>query len=98
MNNILQIIGVLMAGISLGLFFFGGLWYTIKKAVTSKIPALWFLGSLIIRVSVTLLGFYMVASINLQSLLICTAGFVIARFIISQVTKQKIVEPSKSAI
>jgi F1F0 ATPase subunit 2 len=98
MNDILQIIGVFIAGFAIGTFFFGGLWFTIKKAVSSKIPALWFFGSFIVRVSITLLGFYYVAAGNLQSLLICTLGFVIARIVVSQVTKptsEKTVEPFK---
>lgn len=89
MNNIVQIVVVFLAGIAIGIFFFGGLWFTIKKAMPSKIPALWFSGSFILRISVTLLGFYFVAAGNVQSLLSCTFGFIISRFIVSYLTKQK---------
>ena len=36
----------------LGAFFFGGLWWTVQKGVTSETPALWFLGSLLLRTGV----------------------------------------------
>lgn len=42
MNEILHIILTLVAGIALGLFFFGGLWYTVKKVVNTKTPSIWF--------------------------------------------------------
>ena len=41
-----------VAGIGLGLLFFGGLWLTVKIATNSEIPALWFFGSFIFFVLV----------------------------------------------
>ena len=38
-----------VAGALLGALFFGGLWWTIQKAITSGQPAIWFLGSLLAR-------------------------------------------------
>jgi len=32
----------LAAGLVLGAIFFGGLWWTVRKGVSSKYPALWF--------------------------------------------------------
>ena len=37
------------AGALLGVFFFGGLWWTVQKGVASERPAFWFLGSLLVR-------------------------------------------------
>jgi F1F0 ATPase subunit 2 len=76
-----------IAGLALGALFFGGLWLTVKKAVTSKIPAFWFFSSFLIRVSVTLSGFYYIAHGNWQRLLVCVFGFILARFIITYITK-----------
>ena len=45
----------------LGAIFFGGLWWTVRKGVASRRPALWFLGSLLLRTSIALAGFYVVA-------------------------------------
>jgi F1F0 ATPase subunit 2 len=38
------------AGVLLGAFFFGGLWWTVRRGLSSKRPAFWFLGSLLLRV------------------------------------------------
>ena len=47
----------LVAGVLLGAIFFGGLWWTVRKGVSSKRPALWFFGSLLLRTSIVLAGF-----------------------------------------
>ncbi len=39
MNETLLLIVALIAGIALGIIFFAGLWLTVKKAVTAKVPA-----------------------------------------------------------
>ena len=87
MNDILYMITALVCGIVLGALYFGGLWFTVKKAVTSKIPALWFLASFLFRVNITLLGFYYMSQNNWQRLLICLIGFIAARYIVIQLTK-----------
>jgi len=72
----------LLAGILLGAFFFGGLWWTVQKGVTSERPALWFLGSLLLRTSIVLAGFYFVVQGHWSRLLVCLLGFLIARVIL----------------
>ena len=47
----------LAAGVLLGAIFFGGLWLTVRKGVSSKQPALWFFGSLLLRMSIVLSWF-----------------------------------------
>ena len=71
-----------MAGAALGVVFFGGLWWTVRKAVTSGQPALWFFGSVLLRMAVALAGFYFVSDGHWERLLACLLGFVIARFIL----------------
>ena len=68
-----------IAGASLGALFFGGLWWTVQKGVSSESPALWFLGSVLLRTSVVLGGFYFVAQAHWSKLAACLLGFVIAR-------------------
>ena len=87
MNDIVYMILAFIEGLLLGTIFFGGLWFTVRKLVTSKIPALWFLGSFILRISITLIGFYYISSGSWQRLLICVAGFIIARFAVIHFTK-----------
>ncbi len=50
----------LAAGLLLGAFFFGGLWWTVTRGVSSQRPALWFFASMLLRMSLTLAGFYFV--------------------------------------
>jgi len=89
MNEILYMVLVFIAGLILGTLFFGGLWFTVKKAVDSKAPTIWFFVSSLLRIGITLTGFYFIADGNFKRLLICLFGFVIARFIITRITKPK---------
>jgi F1F0 ATPase subunit 2 len=89
MNEILFMVLAFMAGIILGIIFFYGLWLTVKKAVTAKIPALWFSGSIVIRTAIILIGFYYISQGNWQRLLVCLLGFITARHIVKRFTSQK---------
>jgi F1F0 ATPase subunit 2 len=71
-----------VAGAMLGAFFFGGLWWTIQKGVTSEWPAFWFLGSLLLRTGLILAGFYFVSQGHWSRLIACLVGFLIARVIV----------------
>ena len=87
MNDIVYMILAFIVGLLLGTIFFGGLWVTVRKLATSKMPALWFLGSFFLRVSITLIGFYYISSGSWQRLLICVAGFITARYSVIYFTK-----------
>lgn len=79
MNEITSLSLVLLAGVAFGLFFYGGLWWTIQKGVISKVPALWFLVSGVLRTMVVLTGFYYIGSGSWKKMLTCFLGFLIAR-------------------
>ncbi len=89
MNEILSMIIALLTGIALGFLFFGGLWFTVKKAIESKIPALWFLGSFVLRMGIVLAGFYIVIQADNNWLigLIGLSGFVVARYFVLRLTR-----------
>jgi F1F0 ATPase subunit 2 len=89
MNETIYIILIFICGIILGIIFFGGLWFTVKKVVTSKIPGLLFIISFIFRTGIVLLGFYYLAAGNFKNMIACLIGFIIARFIIKQSTKSE---------
>jgi F1F0 ATPase subunit 2 len=72
------------AGVFLGAFFFGGLWWTVRRGVSSKRPARLFLGSLLLRTGITVAGFYFVSGGHWQQLLACLLGFTLARFIVTR--------------
>ena len=56
MNEVLVLATALAAGLLLGAFFFGGLWWTVRRGVSSPRPALWFFGSMLLRMSVDPVG------------------------------------------
>ena len=87
MNEPLILAGDLFAGILLGTFFFGGLWWTIQKGVSSKRSALLFFVSLLLRTSIAVAGFYFIARGYWVRLLVCLVGFVIARLIVTRLTR-----------
>jgi F1F0 ATPase subunit 2 len=82
------------AGLIMGAIFFGGLWWTVRKGVSSKRPALWFLGSLLLRTGVVVAGFYVVSDGHWQRLLACLFGFTVARFIVTWLTPPPIAAPN----
>ena len=86
MNETLMLVLAWAAGVGLGAVFFGGLWWTVRKGVSSKQPALWFFGSLLLRMSIALAGFYFVSGGHWERLLLCLLGFVVARFIVTRLT------------
>jgi F1F0 ATPase subunit 2 len=87
MREILLMLMAFLTGIILGTLFFGGLWFTVKKAVLAKMPAIWFFVSLFLRLSITLIGFYYISQGSWKRLLICVFGFVAARFFVIHLTK-----------
>ena len=78
------------------MFFFAGLWWTVRKLESSKHVALLFLGSMILRTSVVMLGFYFILGDNWQRLLAGLLGFIIARIIVTRFTR--IAEQSENTI
>lgn len=77
----------LVTGVLLGAMFFGGLWWTVQKGVSSTRPALWFFGSLLLRTSLALAGFFFITRGHWQRLLICLLGFVMARLLVMWLTR-----------
>jgi F1F0 ATPase subunit 2 len=86
MNENLILVPAWVAGVVLGAIFFGGLWWTVRKGVSSRQPALLFFGSLLLRISIALVGFYFVSDGHWDRLLACLFGFVMARFIVTRLT------------
>ncbi len=87
MNDVGALSVVLMGGVLLGAFFFGGLWWTVQKGLTSKSPVWWFFGSTLLRVSFAVAGFYFIARGDWRKLLVCLLGFIIARVVVTRFTR-----------
>jgi F1F0 ATPase subunit 2 len=87
MNEIFTMVPALVAGMLLGAVFFGGLWWTVQKGVSSTQPALWFFGSLLLRTTITLAGFSVISNGHWEKLLVCLLGFTIARPMVTRLTR-----------
>ena len=83
MNDMLTFAAAFGAGAVIGAIFFGGLWWTVRRGVSSDRPAIWFLGSWLVRMGIALAGFYFVSGGHWDRLLACLVGFVVARFLVT---------------
>ena len=88
MNDFLILALELVAGLLLGAFFFGGLWWTVRKGVKSERVVLWFFGSMLLRTGVIMLGFYLLLGDSWQRMLAGLFGFFIARLIVIRLTRE----------
>jgi F1F0 ATPase subunit 2 len=87
MNEALSIALASLAGGSLGAIFFGGLWWTIRRSLSSRSPATLYLGSMLLRTFVTVAGIYFISRDDGRRLLACTLGFLIARIVATRIVR-----------
>lgn len=97
MNEALILALAGMAGAGLGLMFFGGLWWTLRRGLVSPRPALWLLGGLLLRSGLVLAGFYAVSDGHWERLLACLLGFAIARSAVTRLAGPPLESPLPSA-
>lgn len=81
MDKIEILLLAMAAGGLLGSMFFSGLWWTVKKGLSSKQPARLYLGSLLLRSVLAVYGFYFVSDGHWQRLLPCLFGFIVVRYL-----------------
>ena len=87
MIKTLKLVAAGVGGGALGAIFFGGLWWTVRRGVLSAHPVLWFLGSLLLRMAVVLVGFYFVGQGDWKRLVACLVGFVLARLVVMTLSR-----------
>ena len=78
-----------LAGMVLGAIFYGGLWWTVRRGLSARIPALWFGCSLLLRLGLVAAGFHLVGAGDWQRLLSCLIGFMLARIPVRVVTAKR---------
>jgi F1F0 ATPase subunit 2 len=78
----------LLSGALLGVIFFGGLWWTVRRGLLSPVPVVWFSASSLIRTAVALEGFFVVSHGEWQRLLACLLGFLLARIAVMHVSRK----------
>ncbi|MBU4509756.1 ATP synthase subunit I [bacterium] len=81
----------LLIGLGLGLFYFGGLWLTIKNMNQVRSPIILTLGSYILRIAaVFLVLIYVARQGEWGNILILLVGFIASRIFLSRmIGKQK---------
>jgi len=87
MTEALSLVLALVGGVLLGAIFFGGLCWTVRMGVSSRQPALLFFGSLMLRTSIALSGFFFIGRGHWERLLVSLLGFVIARLLVTRFTR-----------
>ena len=89
MNEPSSLAFALAAGALLGAMFYGGLWWTVRRGVSSGRAALWFLGSMALRTGLALSGFYLVSGGDWRRLLLSLLGFFMARLAVTWLTRPR---------
>jgi F1F0 ATPase subunit 2 len=87
MTEAFALVRATAVGALLGGLFFGGLWQTVRRAVLRKQPALWFLGSMLLRTAVTLIGFYVLSRGRPAWLGVSLLGFVGAQLVTTRLAR-----------
>ncbi len=75
-------------GVAVGVFYFTGLWLTIRRLSTSRLPWLLAISSFLLRLSVLTVTFFMVTNGRLENIFSCLAGFLAVRMVaVSRATR-----------
>lgn len=85
-DMLISLVPALIGGSLIGLFFFGGLWWTVRRLPAAERPALFFLTSFVVRSLVTLVAFFVVAAGDWRRVLAAALGFLIARVLLVQLS------------
>ena len=88
MSDLVHIVLATLFGAILGVIFFGGLLWTIQRALRSQSPAHIFVVSYFVRFAVVIAGFWWMTSSHWESILACFCAFVATRFFFTRLTKR----------
>lgn len=97
-SGLLILAMALLGGGILGGLFFGGLWWTVQKSLQSAHAGAWFFTSSVLRISLAVVGIYLITYGEWPRLLACLVGFVAARFIIIWLAPHHSDQTNKSGI
>lgn len=87
MAESMTLMPALLEGCLLGFFFFGGLWWTVRKGIKAERVAFYFIASMLLRTGVVMLGFYLLMGDSWLKMLVGLLGFSLARMIVLRRTK-----------
>lgn len=75
------------AGVVLGAVFFGGLWWTVRRAVSSRWVVPWFFASMLLRTVLVVAGLYWACGGDWRRWLAGLLGFTLARLVVTRLTR-----------
>jgi len=84
MDNLLLLPG----GLALGLAFYGGLWWTVRRGLSLANPAPLFAASLLLRLTLAVGGLWLLAAGDWRRLLLALLAFMLARPLIARLLPQ----------
>lgn len=79
--NIPLLLLMLVAGTIIGAGYFGGLWFTLQRMTNDRNGALWLIASFLLRSSMTMAAFWLLAAGEWQRILALALGFITIRFL-----------------
>lgn len=98
MSDVIALAAGLVAGVVLGMVFFGGLWWTTQRLATSSRPGLLLTVSLLVRVVVLVAGLFGLARIGGGPLLLAALGLVCVRVVLVRLAMRgRLPQPATSA-
>ena len=71
-------------GVILGIFYFGGLWITLQHIWRTDRPKIWLGVSYLVRLLLTLTGFWLVLQKDLGAFLVAFLAFILIRIILTR--------------
>jgi F1F0 ATPase subunit 2 len=83
MFDTIQFLPAIVFGGVLAVFYFGGLWWTIRRLPIARHPTALYLASLLFRLAIVLASFFIViVYCDWQPLVACLVGFLSARLLV----------------
>lgn len=80
--ELLALGGALVAGTLLGAFFFGGLWWTVRRIPGARSPGLLLASSALVRTAVVVAGIWLVMDGRWERAVVSLVGFVAVRVLV----------------
>jgi F1F0 ATPase subunit 2 len=86
MNELREGLLAALGGALLGLLYYAGLWYTLRRLPQQAHPALWVFGSFALRLAVSIAGFYVIIGPDrsLPRLGVALLAFIAARVLLTR--------------
>ncbi len=79
-----RLAGALGLGVAIGLFYFGGLWWTVRRMPTARRPELWILVGFYARAGLGLTAIFFASGGRWDGLMACVIGFMAARMLLTR--------------